>query len=277
MKKIRYRKEIVLLKYIMLTAIAIISIFPFIWMISSSLKTNGQMFEFPIRWIPEDPQWTNYTEVWTKTAFIRAYVNTLIIACFATAGGLITSIFAAYAFAKLRFKGKNILFLLYLSVMMIPWHAIMVPQFVIMKRLGLMDSLAGLALLHSFNPFNVFLLRQFFCGIPAELSEAAKMDGASHFYILRAVIVPISKPVIASIVILSFLGEWNDYLGPLIYLSSENLATIQLALKTFQSQFSMNYVVVFAGTICSIVPTLILYIICQKYFTEGIAFSGIKG
>ncbi len=263
--------------YVLLILLTLIAIVPFLWMLSSSLKTNMEMFVFPIQWIPLQPQWINYVQVWTKTPFLTAYMNTFFLAVLATAGGLATSCLAAYAFSKLEFPGRNLIFLMYLSVMMIPWHAIMVPQFVIMKQMGLMDRLTGLALLHSFNAFNVFLLKQFFSGIPVELSEAAKMDGASHFYILRSIIIPISRPVISSIIVLSFLGEWNDYLGPLIYLSDPKKSTIQLALKTFQTQFSMDYAVVFAGTVCSLIPIVLLYIFFQKYFTEGVAFAGIKG
>lgn len=266
-----------IVRIMFLVFMAVISLFPFLWMLSSSLKTNDILFRFPIEWLPGDPQWENYHRVWEGTNFLRAYGNTLFVASVATGGMVITSLFAAYSFSKLRYKGRDMLFLLYLSVLMIPWHAIMVPQFIIMKKLSLMNSLWGLVVLHSFNPFGVFLLRQFFLGIPGELSEAARIDGCSDFQILFRVIVPLSKAAIASLVIFSFLGEWNDYLGPLIYLSNEKLNTIQLALKNFQSLFSMDYVLTFAGTVCSLVPIVALYVFCQKYFTEGIAFSGLKG
>lgn len=265
-----------LITYFLLCIFSFVAIMPFIWMLSSSLKTNLTMFSFPIEWIPRDPQWNNYREVWTEIDFSKAFLNTSVLAIGATVGGIITSCFAAYAFSKLDFPGRNFLFLMYLSVMMIPWQSIMVPQFIIMKNLSLMNKISGLIILHSFNAFNVFMLRQFFSGIPAELSEAAKLEGAGHTRILISVMVPIAKPAISSAMILAFLAEWNDYLGPLIYLSDESKFTIQLALKTFQSQFSMDYVVVFAGTACSIVPILILYILFQKNLTEGIALSGMK-
>ena len=266
-----------IVRIVFLTFMAAISLFPFLWMLLSSLKTNDILFNFPIEWFPKDPQWDNYRRVWDGTSFLRAYGNTFFVATVATAGMVTTSLFAAYSFSKLRYKGRDVLFLMYLSVLMIPWHAIMVPQFIIMKKLNLMNSLWGLVLLHSFNPFGVFLLRQFFLGIPGELSEAARIDGCSDLRILWGMIVPLSKAAIASLVIFSFLGEWNDYLGPLIYLSNEKLNTIQLALKNFQSLFSMDYVLTFAGTVCSLVPIVALYVFCQKYFTEGIAFSGLKG
>lgn len=186
------------------------------------------------------------------------------------------SALAAYAFAKMQVPGKNFFFGLFIATMMIPWTAIMIPQFVVVTQMGLFDTHAALILLQCFSAFGIFLLRQFFLGIPKELSEAATIDGCGHFRILWQIILPLSKSAVSALVIFSFIKVWNDYMAPLIYLQTPSKRTVQLGLSLFRSQYSMEYGVVMAGTVCALLPMIVLYLCAEKQITQGIAFSGMK-
>jgi multiple sugar transport system permease protein len=194
-----------------------------------------------------------------------------------TAGQVITCSLAAYSFSKMNYPGRDKIFLCYLATMMVPWHAIMIPQFMIVKKLGLYDSHWALILLQMFSAFGVFLMRQYMLGIPNELSEAARIDGCGELGIYSRVVMPICKPAIATLVIFTFNFMWNDYMGPMIYLTSDKLKTIQLGLASFRSLYKTNYSVIMAGTVCSLIPMVIIFFTAQKYLIEGVAFSGIKG
>jgi multiple sugar transport system permease protein len=190
---------------------------------------------------------------------------------------LATSSFAAYAFAKLQFKGRDVLFLAYIASIAIPWQVYMVPQFIMMRRLDLVDTHLALILLQAFSAFGVFLLRQFFISIPNDLSDAARIDGMSEYGIYFRIMLPLSKPALATLTIFTFVGVWNDFMGPLIYLNSESKKTIQLGLRMFIQQYSADYALIMAASLVSLVPVIILFLSFQRFFVEGIATSGIKG
>jgi multiple sugar transport system permease protein len=250
---------------------------PFVWMLSASFKLNTEIFDYPIKWIPETFRNVNYRTVWFDIDFPLYFFNTTKLAVLITAIQIFTCSFAAFAFTKLRFPGRDKIFLAYLATMMVPWHAIMIPQFMIVKGMSLYNSHTGLIVISAFSAFGVFLLRQSMLSIPASLHEAARIDGCSSFRIYWSIILPLTKTGIATLTVLTFNGVWNDYLGPMIYLDSERLRTIQIALASFREQYSANYGAIMAGTVCSIIPIVIVYIAAQKYIVEGVAFAGIKG
>lgn len=266
-----------LIVYLLLIIGALTMLLPFLWMLSSSLKYNQEIFASPMRWIPESFRWSNYQEVWTRIPLATYYINTLKLTVIITAIQVITCSFAAFSFSKLNYPGRDKIFLLYLSTLMIPWHAIMIPQFIIVKNMGLYDTHLSLILLTAFNAFGVFLLRQNMLSIPSELSEAAKIDGCSEFGIYWRIIMPLTKAGLATLVIFTFTSTWNDYMGPLLYLDDDKLKTIQLGLAVFRNQYSTEYGLVMAGTVSSIIPIVIVYIFSQKYIIEGVASTGLKG
>lgn len=265
------------LLYALLLLSSITMLLPFLWMLSASLKTNVTVFEFPIRWIPERPVWSNYAEIWRKIDFGLYYVNTIKLAVIITAAQLFTCSLAAYAFAKIDFPERNLLFVGYIATLIVPFQVVMVPQFILLRHLHLVNTHAALILLQAFSPFGVFLMRQFYLTIPNELIEAARIDGLSEFGIYRKIMLPLSKPALATLAILTFVFVWNDFLGPLIYLHSARLRTIQLGIRMFISQYSADYALIMAASVCSLVPVVIIFLLAQRYFVEGISFTGLKG
>lgn len=263
--------------YALLILVAIMMLIPFVWMISASLKLEKDVFAFPIQWIPVDPQWNNYNLIWTKVPLMTGFANTAKLTFFTTILQLLTSSFAAYAFAKLEFKGRDTIFMLYVMTISVPWQVYMVPQYQMMTIFKLTNSHLGLILMHAFTAFGVFLMRQFFLSIPTELLEAARIDGLSEYGIWFRIMLPLSKPAIATLSITSFVFEWNDFMGPLIYLSSTSKKTVQLMLRMFNTQYSSNYAQIMAAAAVALVPVLLLFIFLQRYFVEGIASTGIKG
>lgn len=263
--------------YAALIIMAVIMLVPFAWMISASLKLEKDVFSFPIKWIPADPQWSNYQEIWKKVPLMTGFANTFKLTICTTVLQLVTSSFAAYAFAKLEFKGRDTIFMLYVMTISIPWQVYMVPQFKMMTMFGLTDSHLGIILMHAFTATGVFLMRQFFMGIPTELLEAARIDGLSEYGIWARLMLPLSKPAIATLCITSFTFEWNDFMGPLIYLSTSSKKTVQLMLRMFNTQYSSNYAQIMAAATVALIPVLILFAFLQRYFVEGVASSGIKG
>lgn len=263
--------------YAALIIMAVIMLIPFAWMLSASLKFEKDVFSFPIVWIPPVPQWGNYAEIWKKVPLLTGFFNTTKLTVCTTVLQLVTSSFAAYAFAKLSFKGRDTIFMMYVMTISIPWQVYMVPQYKMMTLFGLTDSHLGIIMMHAFTAMGVFLMRQFFIGIPNELLEAARIDGLSEYGIWARLMLPLSKPAIATLCITSFTFEWNDFMGPLIYLSSQKKKTIQLMLRMFNSQYSSNYAQIMAAATVALIPVLILFICLQRYFVEGVASSGIKG
>lgn len=266
------------LVYILLAVLTLVFLIPFAWMLSASLKYNKDVFAFPIEWIPSDPQWVNYQTIWERIPLLTFIKNTFKLSIIVTILQLLTSSFAAYAFAKLRFKGRDVLFLCYISTIAVPWQAYMVPQFIMMSKVfHLNDSHLAIICLQAFSAFGVFLMRQFYNGIPDELCEAARIDGLSEYGIWARIMLPLSKPAISTLVIFTFVNTWNDFLGPSIYLTSQNLKTIQIGLRMFISQYSAENNAIMAASVVSLIPVLILFLALQRYFVEGVASTGLKG
>lgn len=276
-KKSTAEKVKLMFTYALLILMAAIMLVPFLWMLSASLKLEKDVFSYPIVWIPQDPQWQNYVEIWKKVPLLTGFFNTTKLTVCTVVLQLLTSSLAAYAFAKLEFKGRDTIFMIYVMTISIPWQVYMVPQYKMMTLFGLTNSHLGIILMHAFTATGVFMMRQFFMGIPNELLEAARIDGLTEHGIWFKVMLPLSKPAIATLCITSFTFEWNDFMGPLIYLSSQSKKTIQLMLRMFNSQYSSNYAQIMAAATVALIPVFILFIFLQKYFVEGVASSGIKG
>lgn len=263
--------------YVILILLSILTIVPFAWMLSASLKLNKDVFAWPMQWIPAQPQWQNYVNIWTKIPLLKFISNTAILTVVVTLLQLLTSSFAAYAFAKLRFKGRNLLFLGYIATIAMPWQVYMVPQFLMMSGMGLNDKLLAMVCLQAFSAFGVFLMKQFYDGIPDELCEAARIDGLSEYGIWWRIMLPLSKPSLATLTIFTFVNTWNDFLGPLLYLHTESKKTLQLGLRMFIGQYSAEYGLIMAASVVALIPVLIVFLALQKYFVQGIASSGLKG
>jgi multiple sugar transport system permease protein len=250
---------------------------PFLWMLSAAVKLNKDLFVFPIQWIPRPVQWVNFSRVLEKIPFFTYFMNTLKLAVVITALQVCTCSLAAYSFSKINFPGRDKIFLLYLSTMMIPFQVTMIPQFIMMSNIGLANSHISLILINAFSTFGVFLLRQFFFSIPEELSESARIDGCNEIMILIRIIIPLARAALSTLIIFTFVGTWNDYLGPLIYIGSDHLKTIQLGVRYFQQAQDTENSLIMAATVMGLAPVLILYFVCQKQFVEGIATVGLKG
>lgn len=263
--------------YAVLVVLVAALLVPFLWMLSSSLKENNQVFTVPIQWIPEEFVWSNYSDIWTRIPMMGYLQNSLYLSVIITFLQVLTGSLAAYGFSKIRFPGRDVLFLGYIATIAVPWQAYMVPQYIMMQQLGLTNSFNALILLQAFGAFGVFLMRQYYMTIPDELCEAARIDGLSEYGIWARVILPLSKPALASLALLTFVNTWNDYMGPFIYLTSNRLWTVQLGLRSFVGQFDAEFAMIMTGSVISVVPILIIFLIGQRYFIQGIATSGMKG
>ncbi len=263
--------------YFFLIITAAIMLVPFIWMLSASLKFNKDVFTFPIDWIPESPRWQNYVDIWKKIPLGTFFLNTTKLTIIVTFLQLLTSSFAAYAFAKLDFKGKKGLFLGYIATIAMPWQVYMVPQFMMMRSFGLNNTHLAIICLQAFSAFGVFMMKQFYEGVPTELCEAARIDGMNEYGIWAKIMLPLSKPALATLTIFTFVNTWNDFLGPYLYLTKQKLKTIQIGLRMFIGQYSAEYGLIMAGSVVALIPVLVVFLSLQKYFVEGVAASGIKG
>jgi multiple sugar transport system permease protein len=273
---LRDRIEIAFI-YLALIALAVGMLMPFAWMASASLQMDKDVFRFPFQWIPKLPRWKNFELIWQRVPMLTFFLNTTKLTVIITALQLLTSSLAAYAFARLEFKGRDVIFLGYVATIAIPWQVYMVPQFIMMRAFGLNNTHLALIILQAFTAFGVFLMRQFFIGIPKELSDAARMDGLGEYRIYAQIMLPLSKPALATLTIFTFVTVWNDFMGPLIYLNSERLKTIQLGLRMFIAQYSADYALIMAASLVSLVPVMLLFLFLQRFFIEGVASSGVKG
>ena len=271
------RKVFRVVVWIVLIALAAFTLIPFFWMISSSLKIDREVFAFPMRWIPETFHWENYSLIWQRVPLVTYFKNTAFIALMVTLLQTLTSSFAAYAFAKLNFKGRDVLFLCYIGTIAVPWQAYMLPQFIMMGYIGLYDTPWAMVALQAFSAFGVFLMRQFYRSIPTELCEAARLDGLSEYGIWARIMLPLSKAAIATLVIFTFVNTWNDFMGPMIYLTNDENKTIQVGLRRFIQQYSSDFHLIMAASLVSLLPVSIVFLCLQRYFIEGIATSGLKG
>lgn len=275
--KRQHEKITKVILYTVLIFVSLLMLVPFAWMLSSSLKLDKDVFVVPIQWIPKDPQWENYIKIWTKIPLATFVVNTAKLTLIVTLLQLFTSSFAAYAFAKLNFCYKNVLFLAYVATIAVPWQVYMVPQFMMMRSFGLNDTHLAIICLQAFSAFGVFMMRQFYQGIPDELCEAARIDGMSEYQIYGKIMLPLAKPALSTLTIFTFVNTWNDFLGPLIYLKTESKKTLQIGLRMFIGQNSSEYGLIMAASVLSLIPVLIVFLALQKYFVEGIAATGVKG
>ncbi len=266
-----------ILIFLFCLVIGFIMVVPFVWMLSASFKLNTEIFQPQTQWIPEVFRTLNYEKVWKDIAFPQYFLNTTKLAVCITLLQLVTCSLAAFSFTKMHYPGRDKLFVAYLATMMVPWHAIMIPQFIIVKSLGLFNTHLALILLQAFSAFGVFILRQNMLSIPDSLTEAAKIDGCGWFRTYATIIIPLTKTGLITLAVLTFNTVWNDYMGPMIYLDSDKLFTIQIGLASFRQQYSADYGAIMAGTVSSILPVIVLYAVAQKQIVEGVAFSGVKG
>lgn len=266
------------LGYAALILAAAAMLLPFFWMVMSSLKQSNEVFTAPIVWIPEVFVWDNYVQIWGESGIGTWIRNTLLLSIAVTFLQLLTGSFAAYGFARMRFPGRDVLFLAYVGTIAVPWQSYMIPQFIMLSNAGLVNTLWSIILLQAFGAFGVFLMKQFYETVPEELAEAARLDGLSEYAIWRRIMLPLSIPALASLALLTFVNTWNDFLGPLIYLRDAELWTMQLGLRNFvTSLYDVNYGVLFAGLTISVVPIAIIFLLGQRFFVEGVATSGLKG
>ena len=258
--------------------VAILFLLPLFWMISSSLKPNYQVLEFPPRWLPDPIRWTNYLEALTYVPFGRYTLNTLLIAAMTILGHLLSCTVVAYAFARLRAPGKDFLFLVLLATMMLPYPVTMIPIYIGFKTLGWVNSFLPLIVPAFFgSPFYIFLLRQFFLTLPAELEDAARVDGANTLQMIWHIILPISTPALATVAIFTFQASWNDFLGPLIYLHDQSKYTVSLGLNFFRSSYDVRWAYLMAASMVTMLPVILIFFLAQKLFIEGITLTGMKG
>lgn len=263
--------------YLAMIAVSAFVLLPFFWMFLSSLKPNNEVYAIPIKWLPSVWHWENYIAIWTKSDMTTWLLNTIFFAVIVTLLQVFTGSFAAYGFSKIPFRGRTTLFLIYIATMAVPWQAYMIPQFKLVSAVGLSDTRWSIILLQAFGAFGVFMMKQFYDTIPEDLSEAGRLDGLSEFGIYWRIMLPLSGPSLAALAIITFTNTWNDYMGPLIYLRSQKLYTIQLGLKLFISQYNADFAMIMIGSVLSVLPILIVFLIGQKQFIAGIATSGMKG
>ncbi|OME87104.1 sugar ABC transporter ATP-binding protein [Paenibacillus sp. FSL A5-0031] len=262
---------------IIMAAFGMMSLLPFLWMLTTSFKPEADVFNFPIEWIPT--KWhliENYKQVWTG-GFLRYYTNSIYITLTTTVINVFVCALAAFGFSKLRFRGRDTMFLLVLALYMVPPQASLVPQFLLFNWLNLIDTHIGLILINSFSIIGAFMLRQFFMGVNNEYMESARMDGAGHFRSFFQIALPLIRPGLATYAILRFIWTWNDYQYPLIFLKSKDLFTIQQGIRLFGDQYGDIYSLMMAGAVSAIVPLLIIFAIGQKQVIEGISLGGVKG
>lgn len=262
--------------YVFLLVLSAFVLLPFVWMFLSSLKRNNEIFTAPITWFPTEWQWVNYLEIWEKSDMSTWLVNTIFVAVLVTILQVLTGSFAAYGFSRIRFPGRDTLFIIYIATISVPWQAYMIPQFKFISSLGLVDSLWAIVMLQTFSAFGVFLMKQYYDTIPESLSEAARIDGLSEYGIYWRIMLPLSTAPIASLAIITFTRTWNDYMGPLIYLRRPDIWTIQLGLQSFVGQYNADYAAIMTGSVISVLPIAIVFVIGQRYFVQGIATSGMK-
>lgn len=277
------RKQIFkkILAYILLSFFGFFMVIPLFWMIATSLKEPVEVFiRYPSwwrNWIPPHPRWRNYVEVFRAVPFLRFYINSLFVAVIVTLGQVITSSFAAYAFSRLSFPGRDKLFFGYIATMMVPGTVIIIPVYILMNKFGWINTYKALTIPAMFTAYGTFMLRQFFMTLPRDLEDAAKIDGCGYFGIYYRIILPLSKPALATLTTFVFIGNWQSFLWPLLVINSIEKNTIPIGLAYFQSQYLTDWPLLMAASVMAIVPVIIIFVFSQRYFIEGIKLTGIKG
>ena len=271
------------LLYVLAITTAILFMAPFFWTISSSLKSVTEIFIFPPTMFPAVPQWGNYAEVWRRVPFATFTLNTLIITTLSVVGTLLTSSLVAYSFARFRYPGRDIFFVLTLSTLLLPTEVTLIPTYLLFNKIGWLDTFLPLIVPYWFggNAFSIFLMRQFFMTIPRELDDAARIDGANFLRIFWSILLPLSGPALATLAVIGFINHWNDFLGPLIYLESRSNFTIALGLRYFQNSAGLGSEpmdhLLMAASVTFTVPCILIFFVAQRYFVQGIALTGVKG
>ncbi|MBI2942226.1 MAG: carbohydrate ABC transporter permease [Chloroflexi bacterium] len=252
---------------------------PFVWMLSTSLKEPGAIFAYPPAWIPDPVVWANYPRALTTVPFATFFLNTCIVTGTALLGTLLSATLAAYSFSRLRWPGRDVLFFVVLTTLMLPHQVTLIPQFIIFRELGWIDTLAPLIVPWFFGggPFNIFLLRQFFLTIPEELDDAARIDGCGLLGVYWRIVIPQATPALAAVAIFAFQARWNEFLTPLIYIHSRERFTLALGLRLFQEQYWVDWSGLMAASTVVMLPILVLFYFAQRYFIQGIVFTGVKG
>ncbi|MEZ4615375.1 MAG: carbohydrate ABC transporter permease [Caldilineaceae bacterium] len=268
-----------LVKYLLLTGIAGFFLLPWVWMISTSLKNPQELAVYPIIWIPNPIRWDNYLEAFGRAEFPRYLINTLLVAVPSVIGSILSNALVAYGFARIRWPGRDWVFGMVLATLILPGFVTFIPLYLIFKQLNWINSYLPLVVpTFLANPFFVFLLRQFFMALPEELSDAARVDGASEFRIFLQIVLPLARPALATVALFQFIGSWNDYFGPLIYLNDKALYTISLGIANMRASYGFsNFAWIMAATCMSVLPIVILFFFAQRTFIEGIALTGLKG
>jgi multiple sugar transport system permease protein len=262
--------------YTLLTGLSAAVLVPFAWMLVSSVKLDDEVFTVPIQWIPKTFHWENYANIWSLVPMATYLGNSLLLSVVITVLQVLTGSFAAYGFAKVTFPGRDLLFFGYLATIAVPWQAYMVPQYIMMEKAGLVNNRLSIILLQAFGAFGVFLMRQYYLTIPDELLDAARLDGLTEYGIWARIVAPLSKPAMASLALVTFVNTWNDYMGPFIYLTDNDLWTVQLGLRSFVGQYDAQYAMMMTGSVLSVLPIVIVFLLGQRYFVQGIATSGMK-
>ncbi|ACQ79913.1 binding-protein-dependent transport systems inner membrane component [Beutenbergia cavernae DSM 12333] len=256
---------------------AVVMIFPFVWQVLTAFKSQAEAIAVPVTILPAEWRWDTFREVFTVLPFFDQLRNTALVAVARTLGQLLLCSLAAYAFARLRFPGRNVVFALFLSVLMVPSQLLILPQYEIMADLGLLNTIPVLILPGLFSAFGTFLLRQFFMTIPNEIEEAALLDGASRLRIYWSIMLPLVRPALAALAVITLMNAWNDLLWPLVVNTDPTVMPISAGLTTLQGQFATNYPVLMAGSLLASLPMLVVYLVLQRQFVQGIALSGTKG
>ena len=264
------------LLHAVLTIGAITMITPFLWMLSSSLQTRAQIYHIPPEWIPRPTRWSNYKEVWLAIDFARYFMNSTFISTTVTTLTVLISAMAGYAFAKYHFHGKNVAFAYILCTLMIPYQVTLIPLFLIFRQLGLLDTYIALILPGLTSAFGIFMMRQFISGIPDDLLDSARIDGAGEVRMFWQILLPNIKPAASALAIFVFVGIWNDFLWPLVAINRDELKPIQVGLASFVQQYSASWHYVMAGATCALMPVLIVFLIFQRQFVAGIVLSGLR-
>ena len=262
--------------HLVLIPLALVMVTPLAWMVMTSIQTPDEARHFPPV-LPSGIHWQNYTEALAAAPFGRFFLNTSIVTGVTVLGNLILCSLAGYAFARFRFFGRDVLFVAILATLMIPFQVVMIPTFLIMRHLGLIDTLGALILPNLVTPFGIFLMRQFFRTLPIELEEAARIDGCSRLGTLIRIVLPLSGPALATLAVITFLYSWNDFLWPLVAIQSEEHMTVQLGLSTFQGAHSTSWTLLMAGNVMGVLPMLLAFVLAQRQFVRSIASAGIKG
>jgi len=262
--------------FCLMVIVAVFMLVPFFWMFSTSLKSLGEVFEYPPKWIPRQPHWENYARVWSVVPFGRYLLNSVIVSGSITLLHLLVASLSAFAFARLNFPGRDKLFLLYLATLMVPGQVTMIPNFILIKLLRLTDTYTGLILPNVFTAFGVFLLRQFFMTIPKDYEDAARIDGASRFYIYSRIILPLSVPALSTLAVFTFVFQWNNLLWPLVVVSKDSMKTVTIGLASFQGMYGTTWNLLMAAAVIGVLPSIVAFLIGQRFLIKGITLTGLK-